>query len=124
MKQTSVEITCHNDHLKSYFMYQKDILVYVRINILCEQRSTHVHFSKKEPDLLGKCIPCLQILLQDENVNVQKKTILVLPNIYKIIVQWLIKSKPGNDEEKSFVLESMKSMKNKMYELIDSENDG
>lgn len=79
---------------------------------------------KKEPDLLGKCIPCLQILLQDENVNVQKKTILVLPNIYKIIVQWLIKSKPGNDEEKSFVLESMKSMKNKMYELIDSENDG
>ncbi|XP_076096063.1 symplekin-like isoform X2 [Mytilus galloprovincialis] len=79
---------------------------------------------KKEPDLLDKCMPCLQVLLQDENVNVQKKTILVLPNIYRTIVWWLIKSKPGNDEEKSFVWESMKAMKNKMYELIDSENDG
>lgn len=69
-------------------------------------------------------MPCLQVLLQDENVNVQKKTILVLPNIYRTIVWWLIKSKPGNDEEKSFVWESMKAMKNKMYELIDSENDG
>jgi hypothetical protein len=43
MKQTSVEIICNNDHLKSYFMYQKDILVYVRIYILCEQRYTHLH---------------------------------------------------------------------------------
>lgn len=69
-------------------------------------------------------MPCLQILLQDENVNVQKKTILVLPSIHRTIVQWLLKSKAGNDEEKSFVWESMKAMKNMMYELIDSENDG
>lgn len=43
--------------------------------------------SKKDPELLNKILPCLQILLQDDNVNVQKKVILSLPQVYKVIVK-------------------------------------
>lgn len=78
---------------------------------------------KKDPELLNKILPCLQILLQDDNVNVQKKVILSLPQVYKVIVKWLAKAK-NVTEEKSFVWETMKSLKNRMFELIDSENDG
>ena len=42
--------------------------------------------SKKDPDLLVKVIPCLQHLLQDENVNVQKKVIFTLSSIYKTLL--------------------------------------
>ncbi|XP_061172101.1 symplekin-like isoform X1 [Saccostrea echinata] len=78
---------------------------------------------KKDPELLNKILPCLQILLQDDNVNVQKKVILSLPQVYKVIIKWLAKAKTMT-EEKSFVWETMKSLKNRMFELIDSENDG
>lgn len=43
--------------------------------------------SKKDPELLNKMLPCLQILLQDDSVNVQKKVILSLPQVYKVIVK-------------------------------------
>ena len=45
-----------------------------------------MYFSKHDPGLLNKILPCLQMLLVDENVNVQKKVILTLPSIYKIII--------------------------------------
>ncbi|KAK3093871.1 hypothetical protein FSP39_021289 [Pinctada imbricata] len=78
---------------------------------------------KHDYGLLHKTLPCLQILLQDENVNVQKKVILTLPSLYKIMVSWLIKSKTMTDD-KTFVWETMKAMKKKMFDMIDSENDG
>lgn len=45
-----------------------------------------VHHSKKDPELLPKTMPCLQRLLSDENVNVQKKVILSLSNVYKSLL--------------------------------------
>jgi len=43
-------------------------------------------YSKKDPELLPKTMPCLQLMLTDDNVNVQKKVILTLSNVYKTLL--------------------------------------
>lgn len=64
-----------------YFINSTDLHVPLKVSkcIIC--------CSKKDPELLNKILPCLQILLQDDNVNVQKKVILSLPQVYKVIVK-------------------------------------
>lgn len=78
---------------------------------------------KKDPDLLVKVIPCLQHLLQDENVNVQKKVILTLSSIYKTLLLWLSKTKFPTPEMTQ-VWDIMAQMKKMLYDMLDSDNDG
>lgn len=44
-------------------------------------------YSKKDPEVLTKILPCLQMMLEDENVNVQKKVILTLPPVFRVVIQ-------------------------------------
>lgn len=69
-----------------YFKYAFNILYAVYVQ--CLLYITHAMFfcSKKDPELLPKTLPCLQQLLNDENVNVQKKVILTLSNVYKSLL--------------------------------------
>ncbi|OWF40642.1 symplekin-like [Mizuhopecten yessoensis] len=78
---------------------------------------------KKDMELLPKILPCLQLLLEDENVNIQKKVILIMSQVYKCVLQWMCSAKGVNDE-KMYVWEMVKSMKIKLLEMADSENDG
>lgn len=68
-----------------YFINSTDLLVPDSINFKVNE--CKICCSKKDPELLNKILPCLQILLQDDNVNVQKKVILSLPQVYKVIVK-------------------------------------
>lgn len=78
---------------------------------------------KKDPELLPKVIPCLQHLLSDENVNVQKRVILSLSSVYKTLIMWLAKSKQPTPEMTQ-VWDIMALMKKRLYDMLDSENDG
>ncbi|XP_060559831.1 symplekin-like isoform X2 [Ruditapes philippinarum] len=78
---------------------------------------------KKDPELLTKIMPCLQHLLNDENVNVQKRVILTLSSIYKTLIMWLAKSKHPTPEMTQ-VWDIMAMMKKSLYDMLDSENDG
>ncbi|KAL3875215.1 hypothetical protein ACJMK2_038140 [Sinanodonta woodiana] len=78
---------------------------------------------KKDPEILPKVIPCLQHLLQDENINVQKKVILTLSGIFRSVLVWLSKTKFPTPEM-SQVWDLMRQMKLKVYEMLDSDNDG
>ncbi|XP_053373588.1 symplekin-like isoform X2 [Mercenaria mercenaria] len=78
---------------------------------------------KKDPELLSKIMPCLQHLLNDENVNVQKRVILTLSSIYKTLIMWLAKSKHPT-AEMTQVWDIMAMMKKTLYDMLDSENDG
>lgn len=78
---------------------------------------------KKDPELLAKTMPCMQHLLNDENVNVQKKVILCLSGVYKTLLLWLAKSKHPTGEMTQ-VWEIMTMMKKSLYDMLDSDNDG
>ncbi|XP_041352693.1 symplekin-like [Gigantopelta aegis] len=79
--------------------------------------------SKKDPEALPKVLPSLNILLSDENVNVQKKVILVLVPMYKNTLQWLNKAKSPSPEMTAS-WEQIHNLKSRLYEMLDSENDG
>uniref|UniRef100_A0A8C9TE56 Symplekin scaffold protein n=1 Tax=Scleropages formosus TaxID=113540 RepID=A0A8C9TE56_SCLFO len=67
---------------------------------------------KRDNELLLKLIANLNMLLKDESVNVMKKAILTLTQLYKVALQvlalWLVRSK----------------MKEDVLALLDSDNDG
>lgn len=78
---------------------------------------------KVDSDLLPKVMPSLQHLLNDENVNVQKKVILSLPSVYRVLLMWLSITKSPTPEMTQ-VWEIMASMKKQLYNMLDSDNDG
>ncbi|KAK3581424.1 hypothetical protein CHS0354_016286 [Potamilus streckersoni] len=78
---------------------------------------------KKDPEILPKVLPCLHHLLQDENINVQKKVILTLSGIFRSVLVLLSTTKFPTPEM-SQVWDLMSQMKLKVYEMLDSDNDG
>ncbi|XP_071079022.1 symplekin-like isoform X1 [Haliotis cracherodii] len=79
--------------------------------------------SKKDPEVLSKVLPSLNMLLADENVNVQKKVILTSIQMFKYTIQWLSKAKTPTPE-KTASWEQMHTLKTRLFEMLDSENDG
>ncbi|XP_052769693.1 symplekin-like isoform X1 [Mya arenaria] len=78
---------------------------------------------KKDPELLPKVLPSMQHLLNDENVNVQKKVILSLSSVYRALILWLSMAKSPTGEMTQ-VWDIMARMKKRIYDMLDSDNDG
>ncbi|XP_064556991.1 symplekin [Zonotrichia leucophrys gambelii] len=63
------------------------------------------------------------MLLKDENVNVVKKAILTMTQLYKVALQWMVKSKVISELQEA-CWEMMSSMASDIILLLDSDNDG
>ncbi|KFQ94386.1 Symplekin, partial [Nipponia nippon] len=78
---------------------------------------------KRDIELLLKLIANLNMLLKDENVNVVKKAILTMTQLYKVALQWMVKSKVISELQEA-CWEMMAAMANDIILLLDSDNDG
>ncbi|XP_035313665.1 symplekin isoform X1 [Cricetulus griseus] len=79
--------------------------------------------SKRDIELLLKLIANLNMLLRDENVNVVKKAILTMTQLYKVALQWMVKSRVINDLQEA-CWDMVSSMAGEIILLLDSDNDG
>ncbi|XP_029140886.1 symplekin [Protobothrops mucrosquamatus] len=78
---------------------------------------------KRDTELLLKLIANLNMLLRDENVNVVKKAILAMTQLYKVALQWMVKSRVINEMQEA-CWEMVSAMTNEIIQLLDSDNDG
>ncbi|GCC19433.1 hypothetical protein chiPu_0018379, partial [Chiloscyllium punctatum] len=78
---------------------------------------------KRDNELLPKLIANLNMLLKDENVNVVKKVILTMTQLYKVALQWMVKSKVIN-EVKEACWDMVSNMQDDIVLMLDSDNDG
>ncbi|XP_064599772.1 symplekin-like [Liolophura sinensis] len=78
---------------------------------------------KKDNEILPKVVPILNMLLFEENVNVQKRTMLCLGQLFKVIVQWIAKAKKVTDMMRQ-IWEMINQLKTKIISNLESENDG
>uniref|UniRef100_A0A4W6BXN8 Symplekin scaffold protein n=1 Tax=Lates calcarifer TaxID=8187 RepID=A0A4W6BXN8_LATCA len=78
---------------------------------------------KRDNELLLRLIANLNMLLKDESVNVVKKAILTLTQLYKVTLQWLVRSKAVSDMQEA-CWDLVTQMKGDVLALLDSENDG
>ncbi|KAG5844530.1 hypothetical protein ANANG_G00163470 [Anguilla anguilla] len=78
---------------------------------------------KRDNELLLKLIANLNMLLKDESVNVVKKAILTLTQLYKVALQWLVRSKAVSDMQEA-CWDMVTQMKEDVLALLDSDNDG
>ncbi|XP_030648668.1 symplekin [Chanos chanos] len=78
---------------------------------------------KRDNELLPKLIANLNMLLKDESVNVVKKAILTLTQLYKVALQWLVRSKSVSDMQEA-CWDMVTQMKEDVLALLDSDNDG
>ncbi|ETE63156.1 Symplekin, partial [Ophiophagus hannah] len=78
---------------------------------------------KRDTELLLKLIANLNMLLRDENVNVVKKAILAMTQLYKVALQWMVKSRVINEMQEA-CWEMVSAMANEIIQLLDSDNDG
>ncbi|KAM9207940.1 LOW QUALITY PROTEIN: symplekin [Leptosomus discolor] len=78
---------------------------------------------KRDIELLLKLIANLNMLLKDENVNVVKKAILTMTQLYKVALQWMVKSKVISELQEA-CWEMMTAMAGDIVLLLDSDNDG
>lgn len=78
---------------------------------------------KRDNELLLKLIANLNMLLKDESVNVQKKAILTLTQLYKVALQWLMRSKVVSDMQEA-CWDMITQMKEDVLVMLDSDNDG
>ncbi|XP_076011939.1 symplekin [Genypterus blacodes] len=79
--------------------------------------------SKRDNELLLRLIANLNMLLKDESVNVVKKAILTLTQLYKVSLQWLVRSKTVSEMQEA-CWDMVTQMKGDVLALLDSENDG
>uniref|UniRef100_H9G8S2 Symplekin n=1 Tax=Anolis carolinensis TaxID=28377 RepID=H9G8S2_ANOCA len=63
------------------------------------------------------------MLLRDENVNVVKKAILAMTQLYKVALQWMVKSRVINEMQEA-CWEMVSAMASEIIQLLDSDNDG
>ncbi|XP_072530867.1 symplekin [Salminus brasiliensis] len=78
---------------------------------------------KRDNELLLKLIANLNMLLKDESVNVVKKAILTLTQLYKVALQWLVRPKSVSEmQEACWIM--VTQMKEEVLALLDSDNDG
>ncbi|XP_034740815.1 symplekin isoform X2 [Etheostoma cragini] len=78
---------------------------------------------KRDNELLLRLIANLNMLLKDESVNVVKKAILTLTQLYKVTLQWLVRSKTVSERQEA-CWDLVTQMKGDVLALLDSENDG
>ncbi|XP_055005754.1 symplekin [Boleophthalmus pectinirostris] len=78
---------------------------------------------KRDNELLLRLIANLNMLLRDDSVNVIKKGILTLTQLYKVSLQWLVRSKVISEMQEA-CWDMLTNMKGEVLELLDSENDG
>ncbi|XP_059496865.1 symplekin isoform X1 [Stegostoma tigrinum] len=78
---------------------------------------------KRDNELLPKLIANLNMLLKDENVNVVKKVILTMTQLYKVALQWMVKSKVIS-EVKEACWDMVSNMQDDIVLMLDSDNDG
>uniref|UniRef100_A0A8C9U2G6 Symplekin scaffold protein n=1 Tax=Scleropages formosus TaxID=113540 RepID=A0A8C9U2G6_SCLFO len=78
---------------------------------------------KRDNELLLKLIANLNMLLKDESVNVMKKAILTLTQLYKVALQWLVRSKVVSEIQEA-CWDMVTQMKEDVLALLDSDNDG
>nr|XP_046259293.1 symplekin [Scatophagus argus] len=78
---------------------------------------------KRDNELLLRLIANLNMLLKDESVNVVKKAILTLTQLYKVTLQWLVRSKAVSETQEA-CWDLVTQMKGDVLALLDSENDG
>ncbi|XP_034550306.1 symplekin [Notolabrus celidotus] len=78
---------------------------------------------KRDSELLLRLIANLNMLLKDESVNVVKKAILTLTQLYKVTLQWLVRSKAVSERQEA-CWDLVTQMKGDVLALLDSENDG
>ncbi|KAL6101329.1 sympk [Pungitius sinensis] len=78
---------------------------------------------KRDNELLLRLVANLNMLLKDDSVNVVKKAILTLTQLYKVSLQWLVRSKAVSERQES-CWDMVTQMKEDVLALLDSENDG
>ncbi|XP_026232871.1 symplekin [Anabas testudineus] len=78
---------------------------------------------KRDNELLVRLIANLNMLLKDESVNVVKKAILTLTQLYKVTLQWLVRFKVLSEVQEA-CWDLVTQMKEEVLALLDSENDG
>ncbi|XP_061579820.1 symplekin [Cololabis saira] len=78
---------------------------------------------KRDNELLLRLIANLNMLLKDDSVNVVKKAILTLTQLYKVTLQWLVRSKAVTEMQEP-CWDLVTQMKEEVLALLDSENDG
>lgn len=78
---------------------------------------------KRDNELLLRLIANLNMLLKDESVNVVKKAILTLTQLYKVTLQWLVRFKTVTERQEA-CWDMVTQMKGDVLALLDSENDG
>ncbi|CAJ1078692.1 symplekin [Xyrichtys novacula] len=78
---------------------------------------------KRDSELLLRLIANLNMLLKDDSVNVVKKAILTLTQLYKVTLQWLVRSKAVSERQEA-CWDLVTQMKGDVLALLDSENDG
>ncbi|XP_072252644.1 symplekin [Leuresthes tenuis] len=78
---------------------------------------------KRDNELLLRLIANLNMLLKDDSVNVVKKAILTLTQLYKVTLQWLVRSKVVSEMQEA-CWDLVTQMKGDVLALLDSENDG
>lgn len=78
---------------------------------------------KRDNELLLRLIANLNMLLKDDSVNVVKKAILTLTQLYKVSLQWLVRSKAVSERQEA-CWDLVTQMKGDVLALLDSENDG
>ncbi|TNN48129.1 Symplekin [Liparis tanakae] len=78
---------------------------------------------KRDNELLLRLVANLNMLLKDDSVNVVKKAILTLTQMYKVSLQWLVRSKAVSERQEA-CWDLVTQMKGDVLALLDSENDG
>ncbi|KAM8953518.1 symplekin [Pelodytes ibericus] len=78
---------------------------------------------KLDNELLVKLIANLHMLLKDENVNVVKKSILTMTQLYKVALQWVARSRPPSERQES-CWDLMTEMSADILLMLESDNDG
>ncbi|XP_069500751.1 symplekin isoform X2 [Ambystoma mexicanum] len=78
---------------------------------------------KRDNELLLKLIANLNMLLRDDNVNVVKKAILTMTQLYKVALQWMVRTR-GVTEKQESCWEMVSDMAGDIILLLDSDNDG
>ncbi|GCB69330.1 hypothetical protein scyTo_0012406, partial [Scyliorhinus torazame] len=79
--------------------------------------------SKRDNELLPKLIANLNMLLKDENVNVVKKVILTMTQLYKVALQWMVKSRVISEMQEA-CWDMVSNMQDDIVLMLDSDNDG
>ncbi|KAM6288742.1 LOW QUALITY PROTEIN: symplekin [Aegotheles albertisi] len=78
---------------------------------------------KRDIELLLKLIANLNMLLRDENVNVVKRAILTMGQLYRVALQWLVRARALSELQEA-CWEMMTAMAGDIILLLDSDNDG